>query len=339
MMGAILTEPVRGPVAWSGAEFRDDSWILEFSRAHVDELERAANVSLERSPETTNISRDDFPLEGLGPWLAGIAEEIERGRGFAMLRGLPVGRWGDDLTARVFWGLGTYLGSAIPQNARGEVLGHVRDEGRRLGDPDARGYQTREAQSLHVDRCDVVGLLCLRAARSGGTSRVVSSMRVYNELLARAPWFVGVLYKAFAVDLRGEELPGEPPVYYRPVYSYYGDVLSCGCNYTYIRAGQARVGAPLTAVEREALDTFYAIADDHALAMDLQPGDLQLLNSYVTLHDRTAYDDYDELDRRRHMLRLWLQVSPRRPLAPDFGTYDFAGRRDHARFPREATNA
>ena len=153
-------------------------------------------------------------------------------------------------------------------------------------------------------------------------------MRVYNELLARAPWFVGVLYKSFAVDLRGEELPGEPPVYYRPVYSYFGGELSCGCNYTYIRSGQERIGAPLTAVEREALDAFYAIADELALAMDLEPGDLQLLNNYVTLHDRTAYVDHVERERQRHMLRLWLRVARRRPLSPEFGTYDFARGRE-----------
>jgi hypothetical protein len=324
MMGAILTEPVRGAVAWSGRDFTsDEAWTRRFSAAHLDELERAAHVSLGRARETTRTTRDDFPLEALGPWLAGVAEEIDRGRGFALLRGLPVERWGDELTARVLWGIGTHLGTAIPQNARGDVLGHVRDEGRVLGEADARGYQTREAQSLHVDRCDVVGLLCLRAAKSGGTSRVVSSMRIYNELLTRAPWLVGVLYKPFAVDLRGEELPGEAPVYYRPVFSYYANVLSCGCNYTYIRAGQERIGAPLTAVESEALDTFYAIADENALGMDLEPGDFQLLNNYVTLHDRTGYEDYDEPERRRHMLRLWLQVTPRRPLSPDFGTYDF----------------
>jgi hypothetical protein len=327
MMGAILTEPVRGPVAWSGNDFaRDGSWVRQLSATHIDELERAATISLERSPQPAQAAREDFPLVTLGPWLAGVAEEVDRGRGFALLRGLPVERWGQEVTARVFWGIGTYLGTAIPQNARGDVLGHVRDEGRVLGEATARGYQTREAQSLHVDRCDVVGLLCLRAAKSGGTSRVVSSMRIYNELLARAPWYVGVLYKPFAVDLRGEELPGESPVYYRPVFSYFGNVLSCGCNYTYIRSGQERVGAPLTIVEREALDTFYAIADNHALAMDLQPGDLQLLNSYVTLHDRTAYEDYDDPLLQRHMLRLWLRVTPRRPLSADFGTYDFAAR-------------
>jgi hypothetical protein len=327
-MGAILTEAVRGPVAWSGPQLAaDESWTYRVVGADVAELDAALAVARERSPIVERTQRDDFPLPALSARLARIAEQLETGRGMYLLRGLPVERWGVRETARAMWGIGTYLGRAIPQNARGELVGHVRDEGKELTDPHARGYQTRVAQSLHVDRCDVVGLLCVNKARSGGDSRVVSSMRVYNDLLQRYPWHIGTLYTPFAIDLRGEEREGEPPVYYRPVYSYYGGELSCGANATYIRSGQARVGRPLNAAQSEAIDAFYEVCEEHALAMELQPGDLQLLNSYVTLHDRTAYDDYDEPERKRHMLRLWLDVPNRRPLAPDFGTYDFAAGR------------
>ena len=327
-MGAILTEAVRGPVAWSGRELAaDESWTYRFSDADVRELEAALAVARERRPIVEHGERADFPLPALAARLARIGAQLESGRGMYLLRGLPVARWGALETARALWGIGTHLGRAIPQNARGDLVGHVRDEGKELSDPTARGYQTRVAQSLHVDRCDVVGLLCVNKAKSGGLSRVVSSMRVYNEMLERCPWHLGVLYTPFAIDLRGEERPGEPPVYYRPVYSFHGGALSCGANATYIRSGQERVGRPLNAAQAEALDAFYDVCEEHALAMDLEPGDLQLLNSFVTLHDRTAYDDYDEPERKRHMLRLWLDVPNRRPLAPDFGTYDFAAGR------------
>ena len=146
-------------------------------------------------------------------------------------------------------------------------------------------------------------------------------------MLARCPWYLGVLYRPFAIDLRGEEAPGQPPVYYRPVFSFFEGVLSCGANATYIRSGQERIGQPLRPIESEALDTFYAIAEEHAVSMELEPGDLQLLNSYVTLHDRTAYEDYLEPERKRHLLRIWLETPVRRPLAPDFGSYDFAAAR------------
>ena len=327
-MGAILTQPVQGAAAWSGRELVPEaSWTYRLQSADVAELDAALARSRARSPIVEQGTRDDFPLPAFARRLAEIAEQLAFGRGMYLLRGLPVGRWSAAESAQALWGLGTYLGRAIPQNARGDLIGHVRDEGKELSDPHARGYQTRVAQSLHVDRCDVVGLLCVNKAKSGGVSRVVSSMRVYNELLARAPWHLGVLYTPFAIDLRGEEAPGEPPVYYRPVYSYYAGTLSCGANATYIRSGQERVGRPLNAAQMEALEAFYTVCEEHALAMDLEPGDLQLLNSYVTLHDRTAYEDHLEPERKRHMLRLWLEVAQRRALAPDFGTYDFAAGR------------
>jgi hypothetical protein len=327
-MGAILTEPVTGPVAWSGRVLKpDDSWTYRLNDEDLHELSAAIAFSRKQRPVIELVTRADFPLPKLERKLVEIGAQLEDGRGLFWIRGLPVKRWDEDDAARALWGFGRYLGRAIPQNARGDLVGHVRYEGLVLSDPHARGYQTRAAQSLHVDRCDVVGLLCVKKAMSGGTSRVVSSVRVYNDMLAECPWHLGILYTAFAIDMRGEEDPAEPPVYYRPVFSYYGGKLSCGANRTYIRSGQERVGRPLNAAQAEALDTFYAMCEKHVLSMDLEPGDLQLLNSYVTLHDRTEYVDYPEPERMRHMLRLWLAMPNPRPLAPDFGTYDFATRR------------
>jgi hypothetical protein len=324
-MGSICSTPIAGAVAWAGPEIeRETDWITKLDAADLAELTAAARAALARATPVDRMTRADFALPHLGAKLAMLAADLESGRGFGLLRGLPVDDVDEQTLSAMFWGIGTHLGTMIAQNARGDVLGHVRDEGLTLDNPQARGYQTRAAQSLHVDRCDVVGLLCRRKARSGGLSRIVSSMRIYNEMLARAPWYLGVLYKAFAIDMRGEQRAGEPPVYYRPVFSYYDGALSSGSNYTYIRDGQKKIGQPLTAVESEALDLFYTIAEEVVLTMDLEPGDMQFLNNYVILHDRTGYEDFDEPDRKRHMLRLWIDVPNRRPLAPDFGTYTFA---------------
>lgn len=316
-MTTILTQPVRGPLAWKGPELaREDSWIFRLSEGALGELDHAMRKVKERGIALERITRGDFPLPEFGLQLAGIASELENGRGFSLIRGLPAERYTPRELALIFWGIGTYLGRAVPQNDRGHLLGHIRDEGHSLEEPNARGYQTRASQSLHVDRCDVVGLLCVQKSKSGGTSRIVSSMAVYNELLARYPWYLGVLYKSFAIDMRGEERPGDPPVYYRPVYSYFDGKLTCGANLTYIKAGQERIGQPLGAIELEALETFYAIAEELLLPMDFEPGDMQFLNNYVTLHDRTAYEDYAEPERKRHLLRLWLAVEQPRKLAP-----------------------
>jgi hypothetical protein len=324
-MQNVRRAPITGPVAWSGRELeRQTSWMQHLDDPVWTELATTAKRALATGRSVETLTRADFPLPLLAPMLAEASRELEDGRGFVLLRGLPVDDVSPEVLAAMYWGIGTHLGTAIAQNARGDLIGHVRDEGLTLDNPLARGYQTRAAQSLHVDRCDVVGLLCRRKARSGGTSRVVSSMRIYNEMLARTPHLIEVLSRPFAIDMRGEERPGEPPVYYRPVFSECDGRLSCGCNYTYIRDGQKKIGQPLTAIEIEALDTFYAIAEEHVLSMDLEPGDLQFVNNYVLLHDRSGYDDYEEPDRKRHMVRLWLNVPNRRALAPDFGTYTFA---------------
>lgn len=324
-MPTILTEPIRGPVAWTGRDLeRDDRWVRRLTQAQIDELERALAAVKRRALAAEEIQRADFVLPTLGAELASIGEELESGSGITLLRGLPVERYSEEDVARIFAGLGAHLGTAIPQNAAGDLVGHVRDIGKTLADPNARGYQTHEAQSMHVDRCDVVALLCLHKAVTGGISNVVSTPRIHNEMLARCPWYLGLLYRPFAIDMRGEERPGEPPVYYRPVFSWYREHFAAGANATYIRTGQRKIGAPLSPVEEDALDAFYAIAEEHKLAMEFDPGDIQLLNSYVTLHDRTAYEDHPDPAKRRHLLRLWLSVPNRRPLAPDFGTYLFS---------------
>ncbi|MDE2573645.1 MAG: TauD/TfdA family dioxygenase, partial [bacterium] len=196
------------------------------------------------------------------------------------------------------------------------------------------GYQTHQSQGLHVDNCDVVGLLCLKAAKVGGVSQVVSSMHVYNELLRRYPWYVGVLYNPFAIDMRGQEREGESPVYYRPVYSYYDGLLSCGVNFTYIRSAQAKTGVSLTAVQTEALDLMEHLASELSYEMALVPGDMQFLNNYVILHDRTPYIDYAEPERRRHLVRLWLSVPNGRRLAPEFRSRYAETLRSYALNPR-----
>lgn len=318
-MTAILTEPIRGPIVWRAEDLkRDASWELVLSNLHLDEIEAALRSVQERRIQLRDIKHSDFPLDSLGRQLALVGEELERGRGLKLIRGLPIDRYSEEELAIAYWGLGTHLGMAVSQNSRGDLLGHVRYEGATLRDLHARGYQTRESQGLHVDNCDVVGLLCLRPAKSGGVSQVVSSMAVYNELLHRYPRYVGVLYEPFAIDMRGQERPGDPPVWYRPVYSYYDGLLSCGVNFTYMRSASAKTGVPLSAVRAEALEAMEQIAYELCFEMEFKPGDMQFLNNYVILHDRTPYVDRDEPERKRHLLRLWLSVPGARRLAPDF---------------------
>ncbi|MGH7682966.1 MAG: TauD/TfdA family dioxygenase, partial [Vulcanimicrobiaceae bacterium] len=293
-MGSVLTEPIGGPVAWTADDLkRDDSWKLTLSGTALREIDAALKNVLRRGIALRDIRRDDFPLDTLAVDLRTVGNELNTGRGLKLIRGLPVGQYTEDELALVYWGIGTHLGDPVSQNSKGDLLGHVRDEGATLSDLRARGYQTRESQGLHVDNCDVVGLLCLRTARTGGISQVVSSMAIYNELLRRYPWYAGVLYEPFAIDMRGQERAGDSPVWYRPIYSYHDGLLSCGVNFTYMRSAETKTGIPLSAVRLEALEAMENIAYEQCFEMEFRPGDMQFLNNYVILHDRTPYVDWD----------------------------------------------
>jgi len=110
-----------------------------------------------------------------------------------------------------YYGMGTYMGDAVAQNAKGHVLGHVKDIGGDPSDPATRIYTTSAAQPYHVDSCDVVGLLCLQQAKAGGHSSFASSSTVYNEILQSHPRLAATLVQDFFQDRKGEVPSGQDP--------------------------------------------------------------------------------------------------------------------------------
>jgi hypothetical protein len=319
---AMPPGPLTGPAAWRGREMAaTDGWMLRLDDADAAELEAALQAVEARGLDPVDVSREDFPLPRLGPRLDALRGEILRGRGFALLRGLPVERLGTRQAAIAYWGIGAYLGKPVPQNAQGHLLGHVIDVGRDENDPTARIYQTSARQFYHADSCDIVGLLCLRKAKTGGESTIVSSVTVYNEMLVRAPDLVEELFHPFHVDRRGEVPEGAEPWYRVPVFSWYAGELTTYYVRRYITSARRFPGVPpLTPRQEAAFDALDAICDDPEihLAMAFQPGDVQFLHNHQVLHDRRAYTDWDDPSRRRHLLRLWLCPPDGRVLPPAF---------------------
>jgi TfdA family taurine catabolism dioxygenase TauD len=308
----VRRTPLDVPAAWRGAEMaRRDDWIVRLTAAQIDELARAADAAAARGLGLDTVRRADFPLPTLAPLIADWARELRHGRGFLLMRGLPVDRWGDERAALVYWGLGQHLGEPGAQNPQGELLGHVVDTGEDAANPFVRRYRTAGDIAYHCDLADAVGLLCLRTARRGGASRIVSSVAVYNELLRRRPDLVKRLYEPFCLDTRDEQGEGRLP--YVPVVPccYAGGVLRTFYHSDYFRSAVRHAAVPpFTAAERTLLDLYEAIAGEPALYLDMQfePGDIQLISNHVTLHARTAYEDGDATAAKRHLLRLWLSL-------------------------------
>src|SRR5262245_34707921 len=168
--------------AWIGQEMaaRRD-WIHDLSAAEIDDLDRAVAYARGTGKSLGQLSRDDFPLRVLAGSTGGWLDALDSGRGFVLVRGVPVERYGEEDASLAYWGLGLHLGSAVSQNAAGDLLGHVRDAGLERRDPTVRLYRTRDRLGFHCDGSDIVGLLCLRPAKAGGTSRIASSVAIHNE--------------------------------------------------------------------------------------------------------------------------------------------------------------
>ncbi|MES2564597.1 MAG: TauD/TfdA family dioxygenase [Pseudomonadota bacterium] len=307
------------PFAWKGADLQHSTtWIRPFTDAELQEIDRALRTVKQRGLEWSDITREDFPLPRFARELAGIAQELEIGRGMIMLRGLPTEYSPDDLRA-VYWGIGTHLGTAVSQGGRGELLGIVEDEGKEVDITRRRGSKTAESLPFHGDRCDVVGLLCVRKAKSGGYSRIVSAAQIHNEILRRRPDLIDVFYADWFNSRQGDEAPGESRAYPKPVFGFQEGHFTGLFSPAYIRSAQKFPEVPrLTREQEAALELFGILADELVLNMTFEPGDIQLLNNHLIYHARTNYEDYPEKERKRLLLRLWLAVPGSRPLPPGY---------------------
>ncbi|WP_421995493.1 TauD/TfdA family dioxygenase [Reyranella sp.] len=322
-MALDLPPEQTGAAAWYGpAMARRDDWLMPLDAAEIAEVDAATRALAAREADIAAITARDFPLPTLGPKLRGrVREEVLGGRGFLLLRGLPVERWSTRESATAFFGLGAHLGSARSQNGKGHVLGHVQDLGLDVHDPNVRIYQTNERQTYHTDSCDIVALLCLKTAQSGGLSALVSSTTIYNEMRRRRPDLLALLFQPLATDRRGEVPDGQKPYFEIPVFNWHQGYLTAIYQRQYIDSAQRFPDAPrLSAQQVEALDLFDSLANDPALHlfMEFKPGDVQLVHNHTLLHDRTSFVDWPEPERRRHLLRLWLAAEGARPLPPAF---------------------
>ena len=309
-----------GPAAWTGAEMRErDDWVLYLGPPERAELESAL-CATKRLP-LEGIRARDFELPTLGPRLLALREELIEERGFSLLRGLDIAGRPIAESARLFWGIGAWLGRPVSQNAQGHVLGHVYDLSYDTRDPDVRTYQTTERQFYHADSCDIVGLLCLMPAKRGGLSSIVSSVTLYNEMARRRPDLAALLSGFVPIDRRGEVPEGADPWFRNAVFNHHDGLMSGYYVRRYIESSQRLPGAPrLTARHHEAFDLLDQLAEDPDIHLDMEfrSGDIQLLHNHTILHDRTAFEDWPEPERKRHLLRLWLCPPNGRPLPPHY---------------------
>ena len=314
-MSIILHTPVTGPAAWRGVDLvHDNSWLHTLSPEVLARLDVALAQVKSRGLTFPHFGKDDFPIGDWALALRQYSDELENGRGFLVLRGLPVDRYSDEDIRILYYGIGLHMGAPVRQNPRGDLLGLVMNVGD-ANQKTTRVYETNLYLPYHSDPSDVVGLLCVRKAKRGGLSSLVSVAAIYNEILKNHPEYLGLYYRCWYFSHLCEDLPS-----LSPIFSHHQGKLSCRYLRQYIELGHEVRNLPLSQVEIEALDLFDQIMhrEDLRLSMMLEPGDLQFANNYAVLHSRNEFEDHGEQALNRKMLRLWLKMPNARALAPEF---------------------
>jgi hypothetical protein len=313
----MLQQPVKGPSLWTRSTMEGQDWLWRLSEAELADLHQALQSVEAKGLGCGDFDASDFRLAVMADRLKAIKQEIMDGRGFAVMRGLPVEHYSIPQLEAIYWGIGCYLGRAITQNDEGDLLTHVTMHGLDGSKQLVRGYQDRRYQEPHNDRADLVGLLCVRTARSGGLSSIVNSAALYNELLREHPEYLPIMYRGFRIH-RGAGIVTDEPV---KAFNYFRGRLFIWFQMRNIERAVQKLG-PLPELERKALDYFTELASrsEFRLDMSLEPGDMQFVNNYTVLHSRTAYEDYEEPSRWRVLLRLWLNLEEQE-LDPDFAKY------------------
>jgi len=314
-MSLILKEKISGSAAWLGSELgHDDTWKIQLSGAAIRCIDQALQFVKSNDQRFPDFSKNDFPIHDLESDFAQYSEELENGTGFLLLRGLPIDKYSSDDIDIINYGIGLHLGTPVCQNLKGDLLGKVENVGD-ITKKETRVYETNLYLPYHTDLSDVFGLMCIRPAKSGGLTSLVSCGAIYNELLQHYPEYLGVFYRPMYYAHLGEDSSNKAPV-----FSFHDGKLSCRYLRQYIELGAELQDRPLSRVEIEALDKFDEILHSQELRLDimLEPGDLLLANNYSVMHSRTSFEDFEEKEKRRKLVRLWVKMPNARNLAPDF---------------------
>lgn len=309
-----MIEPIEEPRGWTRADLENDtSWIYPLTDEDIDGLRRALAHALATGKSRFEMSGADFPIDAaLRARLASIVQSTQHEYGFKLMRGFPVGDYSEDELRTFYWGLGLQLGVPRPQGKASSFMSDVRDAGGVYRAQTGRGYNTASRLDFHADGSDMVGLLVVRVAKSGGESMISSSIMAHNVMLAERPDLVEVLYQPFVFSRQGEQAPEEPLYYEAPVFGMQDGRFVCRHIRNHINSAQLTFPevARLTPLQIEALDMLDATLarPDLCFSMNFEPGDLQFINNHIVLHARTEYEDEEAPERKRFLLRLWLAL-------------------------------
>jgi Taurine catabolism dioxygenase TauD, TfdA family len=304
------------PSAWLPSDIGPkEKFARRLTPEHLAAIDELLAATRHLAPQ--EVTRAQFDHPALNGFLRSAFDEIMHRHGFVVITGIMPERYSEEEFERIYWGFGTHWGHAVVQSPRGDRLGHVRYE------PPGPHYAPRAYTSAgelvaHCDAHELVGLMCVKRARTGGASGLVSSLAAHSELLRTRPDLLDVLYNGYQFTTREALRRGQELTPYAvPIFSYVENTLSCYYNRAYIYAAEKYLG-PVSAKTKEAMDWLNAyFADEkHVLTFMLERGEMAIWHNFTILHARTHFEDDDDPNFKRHLLRMWLHVPNGRPMIP-----------------------
>lgn len=297
--------------SWNAAELEAARarWTFALDDRARRDLLAALRKACDPGKTLLDYSQDDFELGTAGPVIAAAFDQAKRGLGVALIKGLPRAGLDEKDFELLTWGIGLHAGVGRPQGKASHYLSAVRDAGNTYRTGTGRGYNTNAELDFHTDSADIVALSCYNKARAGGMSITTSTPAAHARMQAERPELVEYLHRPIHFSRQGEQAPDEAPSYPHPVFDEEGGKLFSKWNVNRVTSAQKLEGVPkIEGRHREALDEFDRLVrrPDLSHHMWLEPGDLQIINSHVTLHSRTDFTDDDDPAKKRLLFRLWL---------------------------------
>ena len=292
-----IGSPIVSNAAWKGP---DIDWMEQglhvLDREEIAEIDAALkHLHTLGELDFPEITPATFPVQKVAALMRSLPARLREGCGFLMLRGLPRDRYSDDDMARVYFGLSSYIGRPMTQSYLGDLMGHVVD----VSDlePKSRGYRKGGGQLMHTDSCDIIGLMCLRTAISGGESRISSALTVHNWLVQHRPDVLEILSKGLYLKRTDEDGRRATRTYSEhrvPFFHGKDGEITCYLPTGYARLAEKSGQRPFTAEESEALYVVRkaSASAEHYLDMGFKDGDIQFLNNRTMVHGRTDYEDH-----------------------------------------------
>jgi hypothetical protein len=319
-------ELIQHPMAWRSRDLvSKETFSRQLGADHLLELDEF--VARTRNRPVEDISHAEIQAPKLLEFMDSARDQVMSGLGLIVITGADLQRYSRDEFERISWALGLYFGLPISQSVFGERIAHVRQEAH---NPSGRGYRTNRELTCHTDTPDVLGLMCIQTAKSGGLSTVVSALALHNEFVAKYPHHLEPLYRGFPFYRLGQELPGQGTVseYDVPIFCNVKGVVSCMYVPHLLRKAQEPLGRVMPSDLQAAMARFdeLCLSPEFSFSFAFERGDIFFINNRTLLHSRTTYEDHDDPELKRDLLRLWIDVPKgRRSIVDEMDPYQQPG--------------